>query len=82
MSENRSCLARELDSRTGAGIQVSLWWSPVEGRTWVAVRDARTDAGFVLPVLAGERARDVFDHPYACAARRGAATTARRVVAA
>jgi hypothetical protein len=42
-----------------------------------AVRDVRTNAGFVLPVLTGERARDVFDHPYAYAARRGVPTTAR-----
>jgi len=42
-----------------------------------AVRDARTDAGFVLPVLTGERARDVFDHPYPHAARHGVPTTAR-----
>ena len=38
---------------------------------------ARTGAGFVLPVRAGERARDVFDHPYVYAARRGVPTTAR-----
>jgi hypothetical protein len=77
MSDNRSCPPRELHSRTSAGIQVSLWWSPADPRTWVAVRDVRTDAGFVLPVLAGERARDVFDHPYTYAARRGVPTTAR-----
>ena len=41
------------------------------------MRDARTDAGFVLPVLTGERARDVFDHPYPHAARHGVPTTAR-----
>jgi hypothetical protein len=45
------------------------------------VLDARTDTGFVLPVLTGERARDVFDHPYAYAARRGV-RAAHRVVAA
>jgi hypothetical protein len=77
MSENLSCLPRELHSRASAGIQVSLWWSPAEGRTWVAVRDVRAGAGFVLPVLAGERARDVFDHPYAYAARHGVPATAR-----
>ncbi len=76
MSDNRSCLPRELHSRTSAGIQVGMWWSPADGRTWVAVRDARTDAGFVVPVLAGERVCDVFDHPYAYAARRGIPTTA------
>jgi hypothetical protein len=37
--------------------------------------NARTDAGFVRPVRDGERARDVFDHPYA--ARCGIPTTAR-----
>ena len=77
MSENLSRLPRELASRASAGIQVSLWWSPVDDRTWVAVRDARTATGFVLPVLAGERARDVFDHPYAHAARRRVPTLAR-----
>jgi hypothetical protein len=77
MSDNLSCLPRELHARVSAGLQVSLWWSPADGATWVAVRDARTGAGFVLPVLAGERARDVFDHPYAYAARRGVPTTAR-----
>jgi hypothetical protein len=40
------------------------------------VRDAHTGAAFGLPVLTGERARDVFDHPYAYAARRGVPTTA------
>ena len=76
MSDNLARLPRELHSRASAGIQVSLWWSPADGRTWVAVRDVRTDAGFVLPVLTGERACDVFDHPYACAARRGVPITA------
>jgi hypothetical protein len=77
MSDNLSRLPRELHSRASAGLQVSLWWSPADRRTWVAVRDARTGAEFVLPVLAGERPRDVFDHPYAYAARRGVPTTAR-----
>jgi hypothetical protein len=69
VSGNPSPHAPELHSRADAGIRVSLWWSPNSGRTWVTVLDARTDTGFVLPVLAGERARDVFDHPHAYAAR-------------
>jgi hypothetical protein len=77
MSDRLSCLPRELHSRTSAGIQVSLCWSPADGRTWVTVRDVRTDAGFVLPVLNGERAREVFDHSYAYGARRGVPATAR-----
>lgn len=74
MSENIPC---ELHSRDSAGIRVHLWWSPADDRTWVSVRDARSGAEFVLPVRTGERARDVFDHPYAHAARRGVPTTAR-----
>jgi hypothetical protein len=77
MSDNLSRVPRELHSRTGTGIQVSLWWSPANDRTWVVVRDAGTGTGFVLAVHTGERARDVFDHPYAYAARRGVATTGR-----
>jgi len=77
MSDSLSRRPLELHSRTSAGIQVSLCWSPAEGRTWVAVRDARTGAGFVLPVRAGERAPDVSGHPYAYAARHGVPTTAR-----
>jgi hypothetical protein len=77
MSDNLSRLPRELHSRTSSGIQVSLWWSPTNDRTWVVVHDAGTETRFVLPVHAGERARDVFDHPYAYAARRGVPTTGR-----
>ena len=43
MSDNRSYLPREPDSRTSAGIHVSLCWSPTDGRTCVAVREVRTD---------------------------------------
>ena len=81
MSDKRAHDPVELHRRANAGIQVSLWWSPTSGRTWVAVLDARADAAFELPVRTGERARDVFDHPYAHAARRGVRTT-RRVAAA
>jgi hypothetical protein len=49
MSENPSCRPRELDSRANAGIQVELWWSPADGRTWVTVRGPLTRPG-VLPV--------------------------------
>ena len=76
MSDDPSRRPRELHTRSSAGIQVSLWWSPADGRTWVAVRDIRANAGFVLPVLAGGRVRDVSGHPYACAARRGVPVTA------
>jgi polyisoprenoid-binding protein YceI/predicted ester cyclase len=51
MSDKRACLPCELHSRTSAGIQVSLWWSPADARTWVAVRDVRTTAGWTCPSL-------------------------------
>ena len=63
-------LPRELDSRASGGIEVCLWWSPADDRTWVCVDDVRSGAVFVLPVADGNRARDVFDHPYAYATRR------------
>ena len=66
--------SRELDSRGNLGIRIDLCWSPADDRTWVAVCDLQADSTFILPVLAGERARDVFDHPYGYAARRGVQT--------
>lgn len=35
---------------------------------WVAVTDTKTDEVFSVPVHVGERALDVFHHPYAYAA--------------
>jgi hypothetical protein len=63
-------LPREPDRRASGGIEVCLWWSPADGRTWVCVDDVRSGALFVLPVADQNRARDVFDHPYAYATRR------------
>ena len=62
--------ARELDCRTSDGINVRLLWHPSEDRVSVAVRDAKTGDGFELPVRKGERALEVFHHPYAYATRR------------
>jgi hypothetical protein len=76
MNGNLSRLPRRLHARSSAGIPVRLWWPPAGGRTWVAVRDIRTGAGFVLPVHADERARDVSGHPYAYTARHGITATA------
>jgi hypothetical protein len=61
---------RELDSRVSDGIRVRLLWNPTDGRVSVAVHDSKTDEAFELAVRAGERARDVFHHPYAYAAGR------------
>ena len=59
---------RELDSRTSDGIQVQLLWHPRENRVSVAVSDTKTREAFELEVRHGQRALDVFRHPYAYAA--------------
>jgi hypothetical protein len=64
---------RELDSRAGDGIRVALFWSESASRVWVTVTDTKTGEVFSVPVLDGERALDVFHHPYAYAAARDVA---------
>ena len=61
---------RELDSRCGDGIHVRLLWSEHDGRLAVAVADAKTGDAFAVDVREGDRAMDVFHHPYAYAAWR------------
>ena len=67
-------LTRELDRRVSDGIEVSLLWGQADGRVLVAVSDARTGDAFAVEVRDGERAMDVFHHPYAYAAWHGVAT--------
>jgi hypothetical protein len=59
---------RELHSRINDGIHVRLLWREEDDRVVVAVDDAKTGDSFVLDVHAGERAMEVFQHPYAYAA--------------
>jgi hypothetical protein len=67
---------QELDHRTADGIDVTLLWSPETNRVLVAVCDAKTGDEFELTVAPGERALDVFHHPYAYhAARAGGSGT-------
>jgi len=61
-------MTRELDSRTNDEIQVRLLWRPSDGRVLVAVNDTKSGEAFELPVRHGERALNVFHHPYAYAA--------------
>ena len=68
-------LVRELDYRSGDGVDVRLLWNESDGRVSVAVRDATTGDHFSVPVLAHERALDVFAHPFAYAAWRGVDTS-------
>jgi hypothetical protein len=69
--------ARELESHSSGGVTVKLFWQPVGNRRWVSVDDAVTGDAFTVEVCAGERARDVFDHPYAYAVARRTAPPAR-----
>jgi hypothetical protein len=57
---------RELDRRTGDGIDVRLLWSPLTDQVVLAVHDARTDESFELQVPAAD-ALLAFHHPYAYA---------------
>ena len=60
--------ARELDSRSSDGIDVTLLWSEQANRVWIAVVDEKTGDWFeqdVHPALA----LDAFRHPYAYADR-------------
>lgn len=67
---------RELDHRTTDGIDVRLFWHEGDDRVLVAVTDAKTGERFTVDVPEGERALDVFHHPYAHAAWRGIDTDA------
>ena len=76
MTQPHTHITRELDSRTGDGIEVRLLWCGREGRLAVEVADAKRGHVFVVHVRDGERAMDVFHHPYAYAAWHGVATDA------
>lgn len=69
MTQPRAHTTRELDRRTGDGIEVRLLWSQNDGHLTVTVTDTKTGDAFELPVREGERALEVFHHPYAYAAQ-------------
>jgi hypothetical protein len=56
---------RELDHRISDRIDVRLLWDPDEDRVHVAVSDGRTGESFTVAVAPGQRAYDVFHHPFA-----------------
>jgi hypothetical protein len=60
---------RELDHRSGNGIDVSLQWNSLTNRVAVAVEDQRTGEFFELNVVHPEDALIAFHHPYAYASR-------------
>ena len=59
---------RELDHRSGDGIEVKLLWNSLTDRVSVAVEDQRTGEFFELDAPP-EDARIAFEHPYAYAHR-------------
>ncbi|HWC27070.1 MAG TPA: hypothetical protein VG474_10855 [Solirubrobacteraceae bacterium] len=61
---------REVDARSGDGLDVRLLWDPITDRMRVTVDDARTHERLELDVREDERALDVFRHPLAYAALR------------
>jgi len=65
MSATTTTLTRELDRRESDGIEVRLLWRPHDDVALVAVADARTGEAFSIEVREGERALDVFHHPFA-----------------
>jgi hypothetical protein len=61
---------RELASREGDGLEITLLWSKSAGRVKVTVADSRLDDSFELDI-AGADALAAFHHPFAYAAGRG-----------
>ncbi len=61
---------RELASRGGDGLEISLSWSKSSGRVKLTVADFRCDEEFELDV-AGADALAAFHHPFAFAADQG-----------
>jgi len=60
---NSTHTPRELDARSGDGLDVRLLWNPADGSVMVTVADARTDEHFLIPVASHE-ALEAFRHPF------------------
>ena len=60
----------ELAHRVNDGISVTMAWDSATDRVTVSVADSKTDDAFDVVVAPGERALDVFHHPYAYRAVR------------
>jgi hypothetical protein len=70
MTTHTTAELRELDQRVSDGIDVRLLWRPSDDRVLVSVSDAKTGEAFTIEVGAGQRALDVFHHPFAYAGNR------------
>ena len=70
MTATTTTLIRELDSRSGDGLEVRLLWRPQDNAVLVAVADSRSGETFAIEVREGDDALHVFHHPFAYAASR------------
>jgi hypothetical protein len=62
---------REIDHRSNDRIEVRLLWRERDDRVIVTVADGKTGERFTVDVPDGERALNVFHHPFAYAAWHG-----------
>lgn len=60
---------RELDQRSGGGLEVTLLWSQLSGSLYVCVEDLQANKGFHFAVDPAE-ALDAFHHPFGYRRRR------------
>jgi hypothetical protein len=65
MNLHETTEARELAYREADGVEVTLLWHPVGDFVTVTVVDSRGGDRFELVLEDGDRALDVFNHPYA-----------------
>jgi hypothetical protein len=65
---NASSTTHELAHRRIDGLEVTMFWDSSTDRVTVAVDDAKGEDAFEILVMPGERALDVFHHPFAYAA--------------
>jgi hypothetical protein len=73
MTSTTDILYRELDHRSGDGIEVRLLWRACDDTLHVTASDARTGEDVTIAVRDRGRARDVFLHPFAHAPAAAAA---------
>jgi hypothetical protein len=65
MTSTTDILYRELDHRSGDGIEVRLLWRASDDSLHVTASDARTGEHVTIAVRDRARAREVFLHPFA-----------------
>lgn len=71
MSATTCRVTRELDYRESDGLKIRLNWNELASPpVWVHVLDERLRNSFCVDVDPGDRALDVFHHPFAYRARR------------